>query len=373
MKLGYLQDVYERRGPFVTVYLDTSADTEDAAKAIELRWRAARERLAERGAEEADLRAIAEHIGEHGWRTGHRGQVLVAVNGEVILSDELPQPPGENPSEDLVHVGPLPHLMPYLRLRGPRIPHVMAIVDHIGGDLTIVHATREAVTESVDGDEHPVHKARAGHKENEQTKQNAVEELWKANAGKVADEIAKQAMSIGAKAIVLAGDVQQRKLVHEQLDKGAQDKVVETDAGHRDRKSSAEVVKREVADTVRATIEARINERLQEFEQERGRKERAVEGWQPILEAMRHGQVQTLLWTGQEEIENLAVGPGPTDVAADEQALRASGIEPLGTVPASAAVVRTLAGTSAELVLADPEKVELAEGVGAILRYTESS
>ena len=46
MKLAFLQDVYERPGPFATVYLDTSADAEDAAKAVRLRWRSAREQLA---------------------------------------------------------------------------------------------------------------------------------------------------------------------------------------------------------------------------------------------------------------------------------------------------------------------------------------
>lgn len=34
MKLAFLQEIYRSPGPFATVYLDTSADAEDAGKEI---------------------------------------------------------------------------------------------------------------------------------------------------------------------------------------------------------------------------------------------------------------------------------------------------------------------------------------------------
>ena len=372
MKLSYLQQVYENPGPFATVYLDTSAGAEDAAKAIELRWRSTRERLAEQGADTGTLDAMTRHISDHEWRTGHRGQILVAQQGEVVLSDELPQPPGEISAEEQAYFGAVPHLMPYLRMRGPRIPHVVAIVDHIGAQIRVVHATQESECTSVAGDDHPVHKT-TGDETSEQHFQRSVEEQWKANAALVGEEITKHAMHIGAKAIVLAGDPRQRTLVHEQIGGNVRDTVVETEAGHSDRKASDEYLQHQVAETVDSILRSRVDERVGEFEQQRGEHQRAVEGWQGVREALRREQIQTLLWADrapESSVDRLSIGPNSCDVGRDEVDL---GVAAIGSAPASAAVVRALVGTSAELILVDPEKVELTDGIGGILRYTTGS
>ena len=46
MDLQFLRPLYEGFGSYVSVYLDTSRDAEDPELAVDLRWRAARERLA---------------------------------------------------------------------------------------------------------------------------------------------------------------------------------------------------------------------------------------------------------------------------------------------------------------------------------------
>lgn len=38
MKLGYLRPLYATDVPYASVYLDTGHATEEAAKALELRW-----------------------------------------------------------------------------------------------------------------------------------------------------------------------------------------------------------------------------------------------------------------------------------------------------------------------------------------------
>ena len=359
MKLAYLQQVYERPGPFVTVYLDTSVESEDAAKAVELRWRSTRERLAEQGADEPTLDALARHVDDHEWSIGHHGQVLVAQQGEMVLSDELPHPPREISGEEQAYFGPVPHLMPYLRLRGPRIPHVAAVVDQVGARIRIVHATQESECTSVEGGERKT--------------QPADEEQRKANAALVGEEITQHAANIGAKAIVLAGEPSQRTLVHERIGENVRDKVVETEAGHGDREASDESLQRQIADTVESIVRSRGDERVQEFEQQRGEGNRAVEGWSRVLEALRNEQVHTLLWGDQpthSDVDHLRIGPSASEIARNEQEL---GSAPIGGPPASAAVIRALVGTSAELILVDPEKVELEDGIGAILRYTTGS
>lgn len=369
MKLGSLQELYERQGPFVTVYLDTSGDAEDASKALDLRWRSARERLSGMGVDEATLEALAERVGEHQRQTGQRGQVLVAVQGEVVLNDELPEPP-EHTTDD-VYFGSVPQLMPYLRLRGPHIPHLVAVIDHEGADITAVHATQGSQTHTVEGSGSPVHKAYAGGQGNPDNFHAAVEEQWKNSAKEIAQEINRLADRVHARAVVLAGDVQARKLVSERLSERTRESVVETDAGHRDRKACGESLRAEVAETVKSTVQARTAEAVEEFERERGQHDRAVEGWEDTLAALREAKLQALLWipAAAGRRGEVAVGSRPSEIGLDEDTLRKAGVEGIDTVPADAAVIRSLAGTSGEFFLVDDDRVDLAEGIGGILRY----
>ncbi|GAB3278506.1 baeRF2 domain-containing protein [Parasphingorhabdus pacifica] len=374
MKLDFLQDLYGQPGPFATVYLDTSGDAEDAAKAIELRWRSAREQLSGQGADAATLQAIEDRIGEHDWRTGRHGQVIVATRGEVVFSDELPQPPTEFSDDELAQYGPLPHLMPYLRLRKAHVPYVVAVIDRIGADIRVANVSGETGATSVEGDDHPVHKARTGPEGSEQRHRNIVEEKREENASEVAQELGKQASRVGADMVVLAGDVQQRQLVRKQLSKGWQDRVVEIEAGHRDSNASKDTFEAELGEQIRAAIDGRVRETMQTFQRERGQHDRAVEGWRGTIGAFQREQAQTVLWTvfpGRAETE-VPVGPSGGQIALDEQELSDMGVEQVSRVAASDAVVRAAATSNADLVLVDADSMELSEGVGAVLRYTDS-
>ncbi|MFC7344011.1 Vms1/Ankzf1 family peptidyl-tRNA hydrolase [Saccharopolyspora griseoalba] len=362
--MGSLQHVYDRPGPFVTAYLDTSADAEDASKAIELRWRDLRERLSGQGADEATLEAIGEHVRGHRAQTGQRGQVIVGTGGAVVLSDELPEPPNDLPAEDQAHFGPAPHLMPYLRRAMSRVPFVVAVLDRVGAELTLVRGPGDVERTEVSGQDHPVHKTHAGDPENHDRFHQAVEEQWRRNAEVIADEVTERARKMNARVIVLAGDVQQRGLVRERLGNQVRDTVLETDSGLHD--VPVEQVRQEVAPTVHR---AHLTEVVEEFERERGRAERAVEGWPDTVDRLRRGQVRTLLWTADDRAGELYIGPGQAEIADVEQDLADMGSETLDRVPGSAAVLRTLAAVDGEVLVAEPEAVELTGGIGAVLRY----
>ena len=65
MDLSFLKSLYERPGPYASVYADLSRTTEDASKAAELRWRALREELEGQAAYPPDtLHAIEQTIEE---------------------------------------------------------------------------------------------------------------------------------------------------------------------------------------------------------------------------------------------------------------------------------------------------------------------
>lgn len=364
MQTGVLQHVYESTGPFATAYVDTSADVENAPKTVELRWRDLRERLQGQGADEATLEAIGDHVRWHRAQNGPRGQIIVGADGEVVLSEELPEPPANLPAEDQAYFGAAPHLLPYLRRRMTPIPFLVADVDRISAELLLVRGSAEVERHEVNGDDHPVHKAHSGDPENHQRLHLAVEEQWRRNAELMADEITDRARKMEARVILLAGDVQQRGLVRDRLGNQVRDIVVETGAGVRG--VPDEELRKEVASTVH---NAHVSDVMEEFERERGRAERAVEGWPDTVEKLRRGQVRTLLWTTDERAGELYVGPGTTELADVEQDLSDMGSETLGRVPASAAVLRTLTATDGELLVADPGTVEMTGGIGAVLRY----
>lgn len=348
MRLGHLRDVHQRPGPFATVHLDLTT-TPDRA------WPSARDELASQGTDEPTLRALDEHVAQHVW-AGQPGQVLVAERGRVVLSDDLPQAPAGLPREESACFAAVPHLMTYLRLRGPRIPHVIAVVDRLGAGLRVVHATREAEIRSVEGADHP---AETGDGRNE-------ERARARTAERVAAEVSRQAARAAARAVVLAGEAQQRQLVLERLADEVRDSVVETEASHDDHDAVDEPLRRRIDETIEALVHSRISEAVQEFEQQRGEAEQVVEGMRGTLAALRGERVRTLLWSAPVDPSErqLRIGLRTCDVAVDDAELGGSAV---ATAPASTAVVRALAGSGAELVLVDPDKVELVDGIGGVL------
>ncbi|WP_438387755.1 baeRF2 domain-containing protein [Actinopolyspora saharensis] len=375
MKLGYLQDVYDNRGPFVTVYLDTSGNVEDASRTVGLRWRSAREQLSADGASEEDLGAVDEVVGAHQWRAGQRGQLVIAAGGEVVFRDELPDSPEEFSDDELARVGPLPHLMPYLRLRSPRVPYVLGLVDRTGADVHVVDAGRHSGSVSVEGESGPVHKSHTAGEGHEKSHHDAVEEQWRRNAEQVAAAVDEQALRVAAETIVLAGERQIRRMVHDQLRKGFRDRVVATEAGHRDRNASEQTLQREVAEAVDAVVREQVDSAVQDFERELGQRDRAVDGWADTVTALQRGQVGTLLRSRSEVGDppaSLWIGPDPKQIALDRSGLAELGVSDPEQVSADEALVRALVGTDAELVLVDPERKLLTAGIGAVLRYTES-
>lgn len=93
MRLHFLDSLYARPGPYASVYVDTSRDIDDPDKAIELRRRHARSDLIKLGADPATADASADAVGTDTELPGRHGQALFATHGELVLTEELPQPP----------------------------------------------------------------------------------------------------------------------------------------------------------------------------------------------------------------------------------------------------------------------------------------
>ncbi|UGT44559.1 hypothetical protein LTV02_14705 [Nocardia yamanashiensis] len=129
-----LRELIDRRGPFVSVYFDSSQAVGDTARQTELRYRSVREKLSAAGASEQQLGALGIAVAAGPPAPGRSGRALIADQRTVLVDEQLPVPP---PS-DIVRVSPLPHLLPLLEQRAPVIPHVAARVERAGARLYAV-------------------------------------------------------------------------------------------------------------------------------------------------------------------------------------------------------------------------------------------
>src|SRR5438045_1970646 len=88
MDVSTLSKLYAIDGPFVTIYLATPSDSENAAEQLETRWKNVVRELSEIGVDAATTQALTAARGTH-----DRGntRVLIAAHGTVHLAVSLPQ------------------------------------------------------------------------------------------------------------------------------------------------------------------------------------------------------------------------------------------------------------------------------------------
>ncbi|QXV55842.1 peptide chain release factor 2 [Amycolatopsis sp. TNS106] len=360
-----LRQVTVREGPFASVYFDSSHDTEDAAARLDLRWRSLRKRLADEGAEERTLGALDAAVAAAPPSEGRAGRALVAEGGDVVLDEELVEPP----LREVARVAPQPYLLPLLRLTPAVVPHVVVVVDKTGADLFAV-GEDGAEKRTVEGADHPVHKVRGGGSAYWNI-QHRVEAVAERNAAEVAREAVKLADSVGAEVLVLAGEVQARALVRDELPPRGTDKVVELEEGGRAEGSRPEALEAEVRRVLAEHAERRRRDVIDRFRAGQGRDGgTAVDGLARTTAALRSGAVETLLIDGESLADRLVwVAGDPTQVATTKEDLDVSGAaaEALTQCRADEAIPAAVLAEGAELVPVSGEG--LAEGVGAVLRF----
>src|SRR3954463_10682570 len=179
MDLSTLSKLYAIEGPFVTIYLATLSDSEDAAEQLEIRWKNVLRELEDRGVDETTRDALTAARGEHG-----RGntRVMVAAHGTVHLAISLPQPP----AEEEITTAPLPRLLPLLDALALQVPHVVVLADRKGADVLAYTAGPDpADSASVTNNRFPDRKTPSGGWAAKRFA-NDVEESWEASARDVA-------------------------------------------------------------------------------------------------------------------------------------------------------------------------------------------
>ena len=356
-----LRAVLEREGPFVSLYLDTEAATEDGAQQLDLRWRALRETASGQGAGGEALEALDRVVA--GAHLRGDGLAAIASDESVALAASLSAPVG-----DRVTAGPLPHLLPLLEWRqdNPRVGVVLC--DRVGAEIHVLGGFGAETETSVEGSDFPVTKVKQGGTSQPRFQRRA-ENNWEANAREVAAELVRLVSSEGLEAVVIAGDVRAIGFVQEHLDPGIDSVALEIE-------SRPEVRLEEVADELERTVAAYAGQTTEDllarFREERGQQDLAVEGAEATLEALRMAQVDTLLiapdlsgktaWFSAVE---------PIQVSLESQTLADLGLGHLHQAALEDAAVRSalMSGANVRVVPGLTSEHAPREGIGALLRF----
>ncbi|MGR6319227.1 Vms1/Ankzf1 family peptidyl-tRNA hydrolase [Micromonospora soli] len=367
MQLSFLRPLYDRPGPWCSVYLDASRDTHDSRPAVDLRWRALKGRLLEQGADQVTVEAVEEVVRRHDPMPGDYGIAVFANRGRVVLTEYLSAPP----LRDLGTWSALPHTMPLVAQRGEQIAWVRVLADRIGADAIAVSAGGVPRKAHIVGREsYQLRQVKPGGW-SQSRYQRAAMEAWHHNAGDAAAATAELADKVGADVVVVAGDIRASGMIAAQLPERWQDVLVRTDAGSRSRGADPMAMDDVTVQTIAEIADQRITTALDRF----GVQEDVGAGLDAVVSALQRNQVDTMLIVDDPSADGeLWVGPEPTEIATDPRQLEAMSVADPQKVRADAALLRALIGTDAELtVLAPEEAPELTDGVGAVLRYVDAS
>ncbi|HEY4460588.1 MAG TPA: hypothetical protein VGN81_40185 [Pseudonocardiaceae bacterium] len=362
MRTEQLRDVAHQDGPFISVYLDVSHDTEDATTQNELRWRAAETELREQGADQTTIDAAKQAVLDSP-AVGSAGRAIVAAHGTVLLTEELPVPP---PAE-VVRCSALPYLLPLLSSVEPSVPHVVVLADKTGARVRAVDengATAEEVT--VQGQDRPVHHVGAGGSAHG-SMANRAEETLRRNAKDIAEQAVRAVAGVGAQLLVLAGTISARTAIHGELPKHIREFSIELDidATHTglDDAQLRDGVARLVAQR-QAEADDALLERLQ-IGRAHGR---ACEGLGDVTTALRAGAVDTILVTDPTLASRTVwLGEDRSQIAISADVLREAGEQPVERRSDEAVPAAALATSAEVLVLTGAATAT--DGLAALLRF----
>jgi hypothetical protein len=251
-------------------------------------------------------------------------------------------------------------------------------IDRTGADLTRWRmGEREplAGSETVTGDHDDVHKTREGGLS--RRSQSRARDSWERNAEQVAAALDRRVADDPPDLVVVTGDGRAATLLREAVGQPVAELLVEVPGGGRGEGIHMEPVRGHLGEAVAALRANRRAAALARYSESLGR-DGAVSTLGDVIDVLRRGQV-ALLVLGVGELDALTardlwVGPEPLELAATPGDLAAIGVT--GTVrqmSAPVALLRAAVGQDAKLVLAEPGEADLHDGVGAVLRWSDTS
>jgi hypothetical protein len=357
-----LAELVRRPGPFLSVHLNTERNVEKAAQRSQTRWKTVQADLPDKVVPEAVLELIDEIVPE-----AHLDgdSLAVIADAEEILHIE--HGPVLN-ANDVATWGPLPRLLPIVGWRQSQPPYVVVLTDRTGADLFGIRRGSPELHAEVAGEHDVIRKVQAGGWSQRRYQQRA-EDSWEQNAEQVAAAVERLVVQVQPVFVAVAGDVRAVGLLRESLPKEV-DALVHVIEKEIPRKLEEDDP---VPEDVWALVQQHVRETteglLARFEEERGQKDKAVEGVDATARALAMAQVAVVLIANQPDDRQLWFGSDPALLAATEQELKELGVDSPEQGAARDILVRAALGTGAGLrVVEDPKVIK--EGVGALLRWS---
>jgi hypothetical protein len=361
MQLSTLQDVYAHPGPYVTVHMDVSRNSENAVQQIDARWTTARKSLHSEGVDEKLVERIGDRLMEPVDVGGEVRRTIVAAGGEIVF-DEVTA--GHSIWPDVVACGDLPDLSGWLHQVDGQLPFMLVAADREGADIDFYPSltTAESVHREVDGDALHLHKFHGGgwsHKRFQRRSENQ----WDSNAREVADEVRAAVARRRPRVVMLAGDDRARAAITESLD-GIPCEVVQLTSGGRAAGSSSEALWEDVR-RVLARLEAEDEQELTGRLEEKWRQgSGAVLGVDDVIDALVQHKVDTLI-VDLQKAHDVAVDPTRHPGLPLPEQARAS-----KELPADQVLVAAGAATDASIAVL-PAAQTKGGGVAAMLRWDD--
>lgn len=314
METAPLSDIFQSSGPFASVLVDVSRDSENAQQAHDLRVRTVCDDLRDQGADDAVVDAVRERLSSPVDRPAPVARMVVATSDMVLLDEVLVA----RVDQPLASFGPLPDLSAWIQHQDSKLTFVLAIVDHVGGDVAVHDSTVPEPTDEVTagGEDHHIKKVPSGGW-SQLRYLHVTENVWRQNADEVADEVLAR-IADGVDLVLLGGDPQSRSMVLDRLaDSSAT--VVDLEAGTRNEDGGDEALQQAIREALlRQVVERRV-EVSHQLKDRLGRGSAVATGVKDVADAFVRGQVETLLLDPQAAAEltldpaqhpGLTLGPG---------------------------------------------------------------
>jgi hypothetical protein len=368
MRTHQLARLFHGSGPFLSLYLNTRGDVENAGAMVELRWKSTRSELLDQGVPEALLEAIDPLVGG-----GHTAGATLAVIGSfdgVLWSGNLPEAP---PRDAVARWSTLPSIVPLLSQLQRLVPHVVVLASRASAELEARTLDRDSEVVEVEGERSPhLHRSAPGGW-SQPRYQHKAEVIWERNAAEFAAALTEVVDRVHPRFVALAGDVRAVQFLRDKSPKRVRE-LLELVGGEL---PSIEAVRAAADRLVAATVERDTGELLDRFEQERPRHDLAADGIAATFDALTGAQVDTLLVGDVPADDRTAWFGGEGEpVALDPDTLTASGEITPAEGPLVDVAVRGALLSGADVRVLDPpdpdgppDQRRPSEELGALLRF----
>ncbi len=354
MDLGFLRPLYESDGPVASVHLDTSRDTTDADKKIELRWRHLREELEALGTDAATLDVLEEAVGEGNSRAfGDHGQALYASEGRLLGAHTLAVPP----SQDRASFLPVPDTLPLAIDRGRRLPYVLVALDRVNAKVFAYpsHPTRGPVMEAANEGENMqnidgasrIFPGQRGDAGGRRADTGTAQDRWRGNAAQVADLVREAVRRVDAAVIIAGGDDEAIAYLRENLGPRQLTIPIKVVAGGRGGTDAEERLHENAEECLRELIHEERTRVYSDYQRKLAH-DQAVKGTSSILPMLSEARVETLLLGADRENEPQLWGSHHSPVLVDTSPRGLDDPNAGFQAPASALMLRAAVMSDAE-------------------------